>query len=39
MPLDYTRVDCKWCGAEIVMEMTILKQPDASKLTHRDVET
>jgi hypothetical protein len=31
-PLYYLHMDCKRCGAEIVMEVTVLKQPDASKL-------
>jgi uncharacterized Zn finger protein len=32
MQTHYTRVDCKWCGAEMVISIEVQKPPDESKL-------
>jgi len=32
MDTHFTRLDCKFCGAEIVMEITVQKLPDEAKL-------
>jgi hypothetical protein len=37
METHLTRIDCKWCGAEMVLEITVQKLPYESKLPRPDV--